>query len=157
MTPARQPEAAAARPARRPGPSLLYAVKQVELAVRAHLDNLLKPTGVTALQFTALTVLERGDGLTAATLARNSFVTTQSMADLVGALQRRGLVDRLRDPADGRRILITLTDAGRTLVADMSPAVEHLERRMTQGLSATEIADAGTTLNQMRRNLEDPS
>ena len=42
-----------------PQPMLLYLVKQVELAVRSHLDNLLRPAGLTALQYTALTVLER--------------------------------------------------------------------------------------------------
>ena len=74
------------------GPSLLYAVKQVELAVRAHLDELLRPSGITALQYTALTVLARRAGLTSAELARNAFVTPQSMGDLVTALERRQLV-----------------------------------------------------------------
>ena len=31
------------------GPLLLYAVKQVELAVRAHLDDVLRPAGIMAL------------------------------------------------------------------------------------------------------------
>ena len=31
-------------------PSVLYTVKQVELAVRHHLDEVLKPAGITALQ-----------------------------------------------------------------------------------------------------------
>ena len=38
---------------------LIYLVKQVELAVRSRLDELLRPDGLTALQYTALTVLER--------------------------------------------------------------------------------------------------
>ena len=46
-------------PAAAPQPMLLYLVKQVELAVRSHLDNLLRSAGLTALQYTALTVLER--------------------------------------------------------------------------------------------------
>jgi hypothetical protein len=45
--------------------SLLYAVKQVELAIRHALDSLLRPTGVGTIPYTALTVLERDDGLTA--------------------------------------------------------------------------------------------
>ncbi|MBM0125320.1 MarR family transcriptional regulator [Pimelobacter simplex] len=134
---------------------MLYAVKQVELAVRAHLDDLLKPVGVTALQYTALTVLERRDDLTAAALARNSFVTTQSMADLVAALERRGLVDRFRDPDDGRRILIHLTDAGRTLLAEQRPAVEALEKRMLDGLGSAEVDAVREALDRMRRNLEE--
>ena len=64
-------------------PSLLYMVKQVELVVRSHLDELVRPAGITALQYTSLTVLERHDGLSAAQLARDSFVTAQSIADLV--------------------------------------------------------------------------
>ena len=50
-------------------PMLLYLVKQVELAVRSHLDNLLRPAGLTALQYTALTVLERHRDMSAAQLA----------------------------------------------------------------------------------------
>ncbi len=79
---------------------LLYLVKQVELAIRAHLDTLLRPAGLTALQYTALTVLERHADISSSQLARNSFVTAQSMADIVTALQRRGLIERHRDRAD---------------------------------------------------------
>lgn len=66
--------------------ALLYLMKQVELAVRAQLDELTRPHGLTALQYTALTVLERHPDITAAHLARNSFVTAQSMSDMVSAL-----------------------------------------------------------------------
>ena len=85
---------------------LLYLVKQVELAVRARLDELLRPDGLTALQYTALTVLERHPDMSVAQLARNSFVTAQSMADMVAALEDRGLVGRHRDQADRRRLAI---------------------------------------------------
>ena len=91
------PAGAAARAAAPAGsePMLLYLVKQVELAVRSHLDNLLRPAGLTALQYTALTVLERHPDMSAAQLARNSFVTAQSMADMITALEGRGLIERL--------------------------------------------------------------
>ena len=64
---------------------------------RWHLDELLKPSGITAGQYTALTVLEQHDGLPAAQLARRSFVTAQSTADLVRALEQRELVTRKRN------------------------------------------------------------
>ena len=69
---------ATGRPGARPRPTLLYLMKQVELAVRAELDDLTRPVGLTALQYTALTVLEQHPDLTAAHLARHSFVTAQS-------------------------------------------------------------------------------
>ena len=40
-------------------PLLIYMLKQVELAVRARLDEIVRPAGLTALQYTALSVLER--------------------------------------------------------------------------------------------------
>ncbi|MEU6372429.1 MarR family transcriptional regulator [Streptomyces sp. NPDC046909] len=117
-------------------PSLLYMVKQVELVVRSHLDELVKPSGITALQYTALTVLERHDGLSAAQLARDSFVTAQSIADLVRSLENRGLVRRERNPRNRRELLILLTDAGRELLAQCEDSVRALEERMVRDLTA---------------------
>jgi DNA-binding MarR family transcriptional regulator len=117
-------------------PSLLYMVKQVELVVRSHLDELVKPSGITALQYTALTVLERHDGLSAAQLARDSFVTAQSIADLVRSLEGRGLVRRERNPRNRRELLILLTEAGRELLAQHEGPVRELEERMVRDLTA---------------------
>jgi DNA-binding MarR family transcriptional regulator len=117
-------------------PSLLYMVKQVELVVRSHLDELVKPAGVTALQYTALTVLERHDGRSAAQLARDSFVTAQSIADLVRSLENRGLVRRERNPRNRRELLILLTDEGRELIARYAEPVRDLEERMIRDLTA---------------------
>ncbi|CAM5361988.1 putative HTH-type transcriptional regulator [Streptomyces alboniger] len=116
-------------------PSLLYMVKQVELVARSRLDELVRPSGITALQYTALTVLERHDGLSAAQLARDSFVTAQSTADLVRSLENRGLVHRERNPRNRRELLILLTDAGRELLAQHEELVRELEERMVRDLT----------------------
>jgi DNA-binding MarR family transcriptional regulator len=137
------------------GPSLLYAVKQVELAVRAHLEELLRPSGTTAQQYTALTVLARRAGLTSAELARNSFVTPQSMGDLVTALERRDLVERHRDPRHARRLLISLTPAGDELLAKVEPQVRALEERMLGALADGERVALRDYLNRCRTALAD--
>lgn len=117
-------------------PSLLYMVKQVELVARSRLDELVKPAGITALQYTSLTVLERHDGLSAAQLARDSFVTAQSTADLVRSLENRGLVRRERNPRNRRELLILLTDEGRELLAQVADQVRDLEEQMIRDLTA---------------------
>jgi DNA-binding MarR family transcriptional regulator len=125
--------------------SLLYAVKQVELAVRAQLDEVLRPLGVSVWQYTALTVLEQRDGLTSAALARRSFVTAQTMGDVVTALERRELIERNPDPAHRKRLTISLTDAGRDLLAGVRDEVRAIEDRMTRGLTA----EGRATLQQL--------
>ncbi|MFC9913287.1 MarR family winged helix-turn-helix transcriptional regulator [Streptomyces sp. NPDC059862] len=129
-------------------PSLLYLVKRLELVIRSHLDELLKPAGITALQYTALTVLERHDGLTSAQLARASFVTAQSMADLVRTLQARGLIRRERNPHNRRELLILLTDEGRALLDDHAEAVALLEERMLREFSAQEVDGFRTAVSR---------
>lgn len=121
---------ATGRRGRRPQPTLLYLMKQVELAVRSELDDLTRPAGVTALQYTALTVLEQHPDLTAAHLARHSFVTAQSAADMVTALLDRGLVERHRDPTDRRRLVMALTAEGQRLLDALRPQVAEIEVRM---------------------------
>ncbi|MEU4563292.1 MarR family transcriptional regulator [Actinoplanes sp. NPDC023936] len=122
-------------------PSMLYLVKQLELAVRARLDEVVRSSGITALQYTALTVLERHDGLSAAQLARDSFVTAQSMADMVRALESRGLIRRERNTGNRRELLIRLTPEGRALLAAVSDPVAELENRMTSKMSPAQTAD----------------
>ncbi|HZZ96714.1 MAG TPA: MarR family transcriptional regulator [Jatrophihabitantaceae bacterium] len=140
-----------------PPSTLLYLMKQVELAVRAELDDLAHPEGLTALQYTALTVLERHPDLTAAHLARHSFVTGQSMADMVTALLNRGLIERHRDPADRRRLVIALTRAGVRLLRRMRPKVAALEKRMLSPLSTKQASELRHSLELCRQALRDPA
>jgi len=134
-------------------PMLLYLVKQVELAVRSHLDNLLRPAGLTALQYTALTVLERHPDLSSAQLARNSFVTAQSMADMINALEGRGLIERHRDQADRRRLVVDLTTAGRALLDLYRDQVAAVQTRMLTGLDSEEISQLRDCLHACHANL----
>lgn len=136
-------------------PTMLYLLKQVELAVRSHLDDLLKPAEITALQYTALTVLERHPDLTSAQLARNSFVTTQTMADMVTALEARRLIGRRRDPRDRRRLVLGLTPDGSALVRRYRGKVSDLERQMLSGLTSEEAGKLRGYLYACRVALSD--
>jgi DNA-binding MarR family transcriptional regulator len=136
-------------------PTLMYVIKQVELASRARLDELFRPIGMTALQYTALTVLERHPDMSSAQLARNSFVTTQSMADMVAALEERGLIERHRDAVDHRRLVLALTEDGRALLRRYRRKASALERRMLSGLNAEQIAELRHSLAACRANLAD--
>src|ERR1700748_471248 len=116
-------------------PLLIYMIKQVELAVRARLDEIVRPAGLTAAQYTALSVLERHTDMSSAQLARSSFVTAQSMADMITALEDRKLIERHRDKTDRRRLVVALTDEGRALLDRCRDEVDSLEATMLAGVS----------------------
>jgi DNA-binding MarR family transcriptional regulator len=132
---------------------LLYLIKQVELAVRSRLDDIVRPSGMTALQYTALTVLEQHADMSSAQLARHSFVTAQSMADLIGALETRGLIERHRDRTDRRRLVVALTAEGRALLDRYREEVAALEASMVVDLPLDEVATLRRLLDACRANL----
>jgi len=134
-------------------PLLLYLVKQVEQAARARLDGLVRADGLTALQYTALTVLERHDDMSSAQLARLSFVTAQTMAEMITAMEGRGLIERHRDRADRRRLVVALTAEGRALLDRYRAEVDALEKTMLAGLSEPEITALRRALVTCHANL----
>ena len=134
-------------------PMLLYLVKQVELAIRSHLDDMFRPIGLTALQYTALTVLEHHPDRSSAQLARESFVTAQSMADMITALERRGLIERHRDMGDRRRLVVALTAAGQELLDRYRDRVAMLEAQMVAGLGKPQIGSLRRSLRVCHTNL----
>lgn len=140
-------------PGTAPAPLLLYLLKRVELAVRARLEEIVRPAGLTAIQYTALTVLERHDDMSSAQLARQSFVTAQSMADMITTLQGRRLIERHRDRADRRRLVVSLTAEGRALLDRYRDEVAALEADMIAGLSEQEVAGLRAVLNTCYDNL----
>jgi DNA-binding MarR family transcriptional regulator len=134
-------------------PLLIYMVKQLELAVRSQVDEVVRPAGLTTTQYTALTVLERHENMSSAQLARYSFVTAQSMADMIAGLEARGLIERHRDRADRRRLVVALTAEGRALLDRYRDTVADLEGRMLAGLSEPDVASLRHSLHCCHANL----
>jgi DNA-binding MarR family transcriptional regulator len=75
------------------------------------------------------------------------------MADMVRALETRGLVRRERNPANRRELLILLTDAGRALLDDLAGPVGELEERMIRDLTSRQVGQFRDTLTDTWRAL----
>ena len=79
--------------------------------------------------------------------------TAQSAADLIGALERRGLIERRTDPDNRRRMLISLTTEGRAFLDAYDPRVEELEEQMLAELGPEDRESFRTFLDTARRAL----
>lgn len=94
---------------------------------------------LTALQASVLARVGKGEATTASELARLEIVRPQSMAATLASLEAGGLISRAPDPADGRRQLITLTEAGRALEGGiMDERREWLAARIEERLDESE-------------------
>ena len=80
-------------------------------------------------QTAALGRLDRGGPAASADLARQEQISPQSMGATLGELEARGFVKRAPDPDDGRRILLSISVAGRReLNRRRNARVEQLAR-----------------------------
>ncbi|WP_277213041.1 MarR family winged helix-turn-helix transcriptional regulator [Isoptericola croceus] len=130
--------------------TLMYLIKQVELAARSHLDEAVRGHGLTALQYTALTVLERHPGMTSSALARNSFVRPQTMAQMITYLLERGFVRRAPDARSRRQLLIYLADEGQAALDTLREPVRAIEKTMVAGLTEEDVQHLGASLQACR-------
>jgi DNA-binding MarR family transcriptional regulator len=75
--------------------------------------------GLTLSQLSLLDRLDSDGPATAAALAAAQHVTQQAIAQSAAGLKADGLVSTAPHPTDGRKVLITVTDAGRRLHESM--------------------------------------
>jgi DNA-binding MarR family transcriptional regulator len=120
-----------------------YALARAGAAVDDLFARHLAAVGLRPHTFVVLVHLDRaGDSpLTSAELARRLEMTPQSMSALLHGLIDAGWVERGGDARRGQRVDVRVTAAGREALAAAGPAVAHLSRPDTLGLSAEE---AGT-------------
>ncbi|MFF0299900.1 MarR family winged helix-turn-helix transcriptional regulator [Streptomyces sp. NPDC001651] len=67
---------------------------------------------ITSPQFAVLNTLVAEPGLDQRTVGERVGLDRSTIAEVITRLGRRGLLDKVRDPQDGRRSLLRLTDDG---------------------------------------------
>lgn len=94
---------------------LCFALYSASLAMTKLYKPLLDELGLTYPQYLALLALWERDGLTVSELGQRLFLDSGTLTPLLKRLEAAGLVSRLRDTADERRVLVRLTAQGRQL------------------------------------------
>ncbi|WP_092801281.1 MarR family winged helix-turn-helix transcriptional regulator [Klenkia marina] len=137
--------------------SIGYLLKQASSALRAAMEEALRPLGMTITHYSCLELLAQRPGLSNSDLARGAFVTRQSMNVLLQALERAGQVTRPDVAPAGRVLPVTLTETGRAALARASAAVRAVELRMLAHLSEDEQDHARRILAGLVGALTDPA
>jgi DNA-binding MarR family transcriptional regulator len=107
------------------------------------------PSGRHPRLFGVLTALVASGPVSQQQLADWLRVNRTQMVSLVDALEREGLVERRRDPADRRSYALHVTPAGRETLSALEAEVSHAERVMAEPLTAADHA----RLNDLLRTL----
>jgi DNA-binding MarR family transcriptional regulator len=126
-----------------------FLVRHAWLSLRGVVAEALVQHGLSVAQFASLLILEETPGSSVADVARKVSTARQSATEMLGGLERAGLVERRQHPTDRRSQQIFLTDAGRARLAEALPTVQAVEARLAAGFSADELAVVTAWLHRM--------
>ena len=121
-------------------PQVGYVLKHAQSLLHLRMEEALKPLQLTVSQYSCLHHLRREPGISAAALARSTFVTRQSMNAMLQQLIDRDLVTRPARAETGRALPTLLTAAGADALDAAQKLVDGVEHRMLAGLHADESA-----------------
>jgi DNA-binding MarR family transcriptional regulator len=132
--------------------ALVQLFAEMERAVNAHFARY----GLSRGRFFILLILYTGpaEGRSPAELAVRTDVARATITGLLDGLERAGLVRRVRNRRDRRRMRVRLTDGGRAFLEDILP--DHFRRitSLMSGLTLSEQDELRRLLAKVRRNLE---
>lgn len=133
-----------------------YLVKRAAQSFRQTCDGPLRELGLSMAQYAVLTALAELPGAPSAELARRTFVTRQSLRDVLAGLRAAGHVEVAQRAATGRALPVTLTDSGRQALDRAESVVRAVERQMLTGLAADDTQRLAHLLRHCVANLDPP-
>lgn len=103
-------------------------------------------------QLAVLGTLDREGTATVTALARAEGVRSQSMGATVAALQEAGLVDAAPDPADGRQVMLSLSEEARGLIkASRAAREDWLSHAVRTHLTSAEQQELAAAVRLLQR------
>jgi DNA-binding MarR family transcriptional regulator len=114
--------------------------------------------GLNAANFDVLATLRRSGppyALSPNNLISSTMVTSGTMTNRIDQLTRAGLVERIKNPDDGRSVVVSLTKAGFELID--AAVTDHVatQEQLTSGLSKDEQKRLNTLLKKFLQTLEE--
>jgi DNA-binding MarR family transcriptional regulator len=125
----------------------------VAQAFRRACEEHLRELGLSMSQYAVLRALADAPGAPAAELARRTFLTRQSLQDVLAGLSTAGLAAVAAQPIAGRALPVTLTDAGQSILDQADEIVLDVEKRMVASLPPGEVQRLASLLTACARSL----
>jgi MarR family transcriptional regulator for hemolysin len=139
--------------ARNPDHHFLFALADLQRAVRAYADQRAARYGITRSQWAVLVKLHREEGLQQAKLAKLLDIQPITLTRLVDKLCAAGLVERRADTSDRRANRLYLTPAARPMMAKLRALRDEINQTALAHLTPDEADAFVAQLEQIKSNV----
>jgi DNA-binding MarR family transcriptional regulator len=114
----------------------------------------LVPLDLNITQYLILRDVAESPGVNQRVLGKNIDVAQPAVVVVVAALEKRGLIERVRSERDRRNVSLYITPAGRAVMRRALRHVDALSTVALTGMSAAESSTLMRLLVRVQRNLE---
>ncbi|WP_134682333.1 MarR family winged helix-turn-helix transcriptional regulator [Paracoccus ravus] len=118
---------------------LSYLIARVNRMIEDDLARRLQPGGLAIEHFRILKALEQDRPLPMGELAARILVEPATLTKIIDRMISDGLVFRLPDPNDRRRVLVSLTPAGEATCRDLLSIGKEHEEHILHALSGKDV------------------
>lgn len=133
--------------------AISHLIRDLHRAFARALQRRIAAHGVSMGQWFFLRALWEQDGLTQRELSQRVGMMEPTTVTALNSMERRGLVQRVRNAHDRRKVNIFLTEKGRTLQNILLPCADQVDDQATQGVDSDALAQTMASLERMVANL----
>jgi DNA-binding MarR family transcriptional regulator len=126
-----------------------FLLSRVGAAVRAGFHEVLARRGLRPLQYMILLILDSGGGLSQQELCAAAGIDSGNMVELLDGLEALEYATRARDARDRRRHVVTITERGRAVLAQLRPAIEEYTSGFLSPLTEPERQQLARSLGKL--------
>jgi DNA-binding MarR family transcriptional regulator len=135
------------------GRSIPWAIRDLNRLFAATLEPLVSRDGVTIYHWYYLRILSEFDGLNQRELSKKVGVHPNTAVPALDNMEKHGLVKRVRDANDRRRMCVHLTPKGRRLRDEMIPDVSAMVFRSIANVTPAELDTFFKVIKRIEDNL----
>lgn len=135
------------------GRSIPWAIRDLNRLFAATLEPLVSRDGVTVCHWYYLRILSEFDGLNQRELSQKVGVHPNTAVPALDNMEKHGLVKRVRDANDRRRMCVHLTPKGRRLRDEMIPDVSAMVFRSIANVAPADLDTFFKVIKRIEDNL----
>lgn len=132
-------------------------VKRLNHALMRAMEKTWAKYGLTDASFDVLATLRREGApyaLSPSDLMASTMVTSGTMTHRINLLEKAGLIERVKNPEDGRGFLISLSQRGFDLIDEAVTAHVETQAQLVSGLTEEQRAQLDALLKQFLSGFE---
>ncbi len=127
---------------------LLYLLARASAEASADLHDMVRKRGLSVPEWRVMFTLHDGP-CTVGEMAAHTLMQQPTLTKLLDRMETAGRVKRQVDPADGRRVLLTLTPTGRAHNDALMPLSKDYEAGLLAGYTPAEVTALKTALRKL--------